>query len=39
VLWGRSGKQYGRAKGLHLFADGIEIAKSEELTAVKGELP
>jgi hypothetical protein len=39
ILWDRSGKRYGRGKGLHVFADGVEIAKSEELMAVQGELP
>jgi hypothetical protein len=39
ILWDRSGQKYRRGKGLHVFADGTEIARSDELTRVTGELP
>ena len=39
ILWDRSGEKYGRGKGLHVFADGTEIAGSDKLTRVKGGLP
>ena len=38
-LWDENGKRYARGKGLRVLADGKEIARSEELTAVEGELP
>jgi len=39
VLWDRSGEKYGRGKGLHVFADGKEIATSNKLIRVTGKLP
>lgn len=39
ILWDRNGKKYGKGKGLHVFVDGTEIAASEELNRVTGELP
>jgi len=39
VLWDHNGDRYGRGKGLHVFADGIEIAASHDLTCVTGRLP
>jgi len=39
VLWDRSGEKYRKGKGLHVFADGAEVARSDELTCVTGELP
>lgn len=39
ILWDRSGEKYGRGKGLHVFADGTEIAASDELNRVICELP
>jgi hypothetical protein len=39
ILWDRTGEKYGNGKGLHVFADGIDIAASEQLTRVTGKLP
>ncbi len=39
ILWDRSGEKYGKGKGLHVFADGKEVARSDELGRVTGELP
>ncbi len=39
ILWDRTGGRYGKGKGLHVFADGTEIAGSNELEPVAGELP
>jgi hypothetical protein len=39
VLWDRSGQKYGKGKGLHVFADGTEVAGSDELTWITGEFP
>jgi hypothetical protein len=39
ILWDRTGERYGRGKGLRVFADGQEIARSETLVRVKGRLP
>ncbi|UCG57697.1 MAG: hypothetical protein JSU70_22885 [Phycisphaerales bacterium] len=39
ILWDRTGEKYCRGKGLHVFADGAEIARSDELMRVTGELP
>jgi len=39
ILWDRSGEKYGKRKGLHVFADGKELARSDELGRVTGELP
>jgi tetratricopeptide (TPR) repeat protein len=39
ILWDRTGGRYGKGKGLHVFADGTEIAGSKELDPVSGGLP
>jgi hypothetical protein len=39
ILWDRSGDKYNKGEGLHVFAGGTEIASSNELTCVTGELP
>jgi len=39
ILWDRSGDKYGKGKGLHVFADGMEITESNELKHVTGKLP
>ncbi|MCU0917338.1 MAG: glycoside hydrolase family 127 protein, partial [Planctomycetes bacterium] len=39
VLWDRTGDRYGKGHGLHVFADGRQIACAENLTRVAGELP
>ncbi len=38
VLWDRTGEKYHRGRGLLVFADGVEIARSDELTRVTGKL-
>jgi len=38
VIWDKTGEKYGRGKGLRVFADGKEIAKSAELKKVKGKI-
>lgn len=39
VLWDRDGMRYKRGKGLHLFADGKEVAASETLGPLSAKLP
>jgi hypothetical protein len=39
ILWDRTGEKYRKGAGLRVFADGVEIVKSAELTRVSGELP
>lgn len=39
ILWDRSGRKYGKGIGLHVFADGMEIAASDELIRTSGPLP
>ncbi|MEJ2704695.1 MAG: trehalase family glycosidase [Sedimentisphaerales bacterium] len=39
ILWDQSGWKYGKGKGLHVFADGVEIARSEALKRVVGAVP
>jgi len=39
ILWDRSGEKYGRGKGLRVFADGREIARTDSLECVTGRLP
>jgi hypothetical protein len=39
ILWDRSGKKYGRGKGLSVFAEGERIAGSDKLRCLTGELP
>ena len=38
ILWDRDGKKYKKGKGLRVFADGIEIGYSEEITGLKCKL-
>lgn len=38
ILWDRSGERYGKGKGLRIFANGKEIAKSDELSCITGKL-
>jgi len=38
VLYDRSGERYGKGKGLRVLADGREVAASEKLARVTGEL-
>jgi predicted GH43/DUF377 family glycosyl hydrolase len=39
ILWDKTGKKYNRGKGLRVFANGKEIAQSETIGRVTGELP
>jgi hypothetical protein len=39
ILWDRSGERYRKGSGLRVFADGMEIARSDGLTRVTGKLP
>ena len=39
ILFDKTGSHYGKGKGLHVFADGKEIAASEKLERVTGALP
>jgi len=39
ILWDRTGDKYHKGSGLWIFADGVEIARSDELTRVTGRLP
>ena len=39
ILWDRTGERYHKGAGLRVFAGGVEIAKSEELTRIAGKLP
>ncbi len=39
ILWDRTGWKYDKGKGLHVLADGREIAASPELSPVTGQLP
>lgn len=39
ILWDRGGQKYRKGKGIHVFADGTEVARSDDLTRVTGELP
>jgi len=38
ILWDKTGKKYGKGKGLIVLAEGKEIAKSPTLSRVTGEL-
>ncbi len=38
IIWDKTGKKYGRGKGLKVFADGKEIVSSAKLKDVKGKL-
>jgi hypothetical protein len=39
ILWDRNGEKYSKGKGFSIFANGIKVAKADELTTVLGELP
>jgi hypothetical protein len=39
IIWDKTGKRYGRGAGLHVLADGQEIARSQTLARVTGNLP
>ena len=39
IVWDRTGEHYGRGKGLRVLADGREIAASETLGPLRGDLP
>jgi hypothetical protein len=39
VLWDRTGEKYGKGKGLQVFADGKEIARSDKLKRARARLP
>jgi hypothetical protein len=39
ICWDRTGQRYGKGKGLHVFANGNEIAASKKLARVTGSLP
>jgi len=39
ITWDKTGKKYRKGKGLRVFADGKEIAASEKLTRITGQLP
>jgi hypothetical protein len=39
ILWDRTGNKYGKGRGLHIYADGRQIARSDTLGPVAGELP
>jgi hypothetical protein len=38
ILWDKTGAKYGKGKGLRVFADGREIARSEIITRIEGKL-
>ena len=39
VIWDKDGSRYGRGAGLRVFADGKQIASSENLARITGKLP
>ncbi len=39
ILWDKNGTKYKKGKGLHIYADGKEIAHSDALGRVTGKLP
>ncbi|MGD8237014.1 MAG: trehalase family glycosidase [Armatimonadota bacterium] len=39
ILWDRTGTRYGKGSGLRVLADGTEIARSDALGRVTGQLP
>ena len=39
AFWDKTGKRYGRGAGLRVLADGREIAHSEQLSRLTGNLP
>ena len=38
ILWDKTGQRYGKGKGLRVFADGKEIATSDKIGRVTGQL-
>jgi len=38
ILWDADGSRYGKGKGLHVYANGKEIAKSADLKHIKAKL-
>jgi hypothetical protein len=38
ILWDRNGERYGKGRGLRIFADGNEIARSDNLSWTTGKL-
>jgi len=39
IVWDKTGKKYDKGKGLRVFANGNEIAQSETIKRVTGQLP
>jgi hypothetical protein len=39
IFWDKTGGRYGRGAGLHVLADGQEVAFGKTLTRVTGNLP
>jgi hypothetical protein len=39
ILWDKDGRHYGRGRGLLVLADGKQIARANELTKLRGNLP
>ncbi len=39
ILWDQDGSRYGQGKGLAIFADGKEIARTDKLAKLEGKLP
>lgn len=39
ILWDKTGEKYKKGKGLRVFANGKEIAQSETIGRVRGQLP
>jgi len=39
ILWDSTGEKYNKGKGLRIFANGKEIAKSDTLGRIRGQLP
>jgi hypothetical protein len=39
IVWDKDGTRYGKGKGLRVFADGLEISRSEALGRITGRLP
>jgi hypothetical protein len=39
ILWDQTGDKYNKGKGLHVFADGKEVTRSEKLERITNKLP
>ena len=39
ICWDQTGRHYGKGQGLRVFADGKEVAVSERLGRIAGQLP